>query len=92
MPKELKCSVIMRAGAIARCPNDPSQMISYQIFVKPSVFMPAEELVAAIKSVGEEPIFQEDLTVALAEKLRPYDAIVALIGVHCGVAIHTASL
>jgi hypothetical protein len=87
--QEIQCQTIMRAKVFSECPNDPSDKIVYDLLVSPAVFMPVEELIAILQQAQEKPMFQEELTVYFAEKLKPFMARVTMRGVHLGIELTT---
>lgn len=66
-------------SAIAPCPSGLQEHDYYRIEVEADRMIRVEEIEAAVDELTTEPVFQEDLTEALADRLG---AVVRTLGKH----------
>ncbi len=67
----------------AKCPKDGSTD-TYNTYVRTSAILAVETIIAEAKEIGSDPIYQEELTRALAERV-PGAVEVETHGIHSGV-------
>ncbi len=65
----------------AKCPKDVTTD-TYNTYVRSDAVIPVEDIIAAVKVITKEPIFQEDITSRLARHLG---CEVETHGIHSGV-------
>ena len=73
----------------AKCPHDPKTRDVYQCEITSNETLLVEAILETARDLGEEPIYQEDLTRALAERLN---ATVTLEGDHSNVHVVSSAM